>query len=55
MEKWEWDIWYPKLMANLPEDRRGWLQQSEELQRAIEQENYYLAVDIVYEILEAHA
>ena len=54
MEKQDWEGWYPKFIANLPEPRRHWLDESEELQQAIAREDYYHAVDVVYEILEAH-
>ena len=54
MEKEDWEGWYPKFIANLPEPRRHWLDESEELQQAIAREDYYHAVDVVYEILEAH-
>jgi hypothetical protein len=54
MTKEEWDVWWPKYWGRLNEDQRFWVFQSEEFQSAIDQENFYLAQEIAFEIAERY-
>jgi hypothetical protein len=53
MTKDEWNNWFPKFRSKLSEIDRLWVDQSEELQNAIDAEDYWLAEDIVLEIINS--